>query len=504
MQHDSVLRFVALRQQVRKTDQPASAQHLILPIPRTELQKTTPSGRNEQTRIGNAHKDAEAGKPFVNLSRRRPDQAPASHGDVFDTDAEDLDESLTTSLVDVDFPNESSKGQPLSRAAPQDGRAMVEHERTQRVHQMLPTLHKPGVQTIEADDDAYINSSSDEESQQASNVSESSNHEPQDGLSQMLRFSSLPGPNTMFARTRPVPIQHSKKILESDGTGQATFEMVYGSPLEDQDARSMIITRDTATLDPNHQQSLEFFSRTGKCQFRPPAPRGHGLIRDSPGVHEYSSNGQASSAASSTGSTLGEPVGQEDQVSGHNPAADRASLQGSRSGSSEQAELLEFQQSQVREFGKHPRELDYTWDELSRMDYSRLIGESFDLIPGVGAGPPKIGSSAELANSLTQILSHQRHGQEGTDGRAFFASLSIDQYEECGDLIIEGFKGILGKFKDARQQKRLLAQKFEEKVQQRQYIIEAKKSSIDKDLKTMRQNGSGLIPRGHSQKLDQG
>ena len=448
MRPDSVLNFVAQRRQSRQTDQPASAQHLKLPVPRTTPHQSSSLGIYDQRRVGCAPKIAlgDAVTPFVNQSRQRPKQAPASHGDVFDTDVEDLDDSLTTSLIDATFPRQSPNGDPPSGPAAQDGRAMAEYERARRVQQILPTLHRPGVQSREADNEAYTNSSSDGEPQQASNVSYSSNHESQNGMSRILPSSSPSGPTTMSTKIRPVPIQHSERILQSNG-----------------------------------------LIRTG-----------------GPSVHEYSRNGPASPVSSPACSTSGEPADQEDQLSEHDLTTDRASLQSSRFGSPGQAGLLKLQQTEVQPYVKHSRELDYTRDELSRMNYSRLKGESFDLIPGEVAGPAELFSPAELVNSLEQIFSNQRHGQEGTQGRAFFATLSIDQYEECGDLIIEAFKDILDKFKVARRQKRLLAWKFEEKVQQRQYIIGTKQCAIEKDLKTMRHNGSGLIPCSHSQKLHQG
>lgn len=507
MQPESVLNFVAQRQQSRRTDQPASAQHLKVPIPRTTLHQSSSLGKCDQKRVGCAPKDAlgdEVGRHFVDQSRQRPNQAPAPDGNAFDTDIEDLDDSLTTSLLDVAFPPQSPNGGPPSEPAAQDGRAMVECERTRRMHQILPNLHKPGVQSREADNEAYTSSSSEGEPQQASSFSYSSDHESQDGLSRMLRSSSLPGPTAMFATSRPVPMQHSRKILQSDGAALTPSQKTYAGPVGDQDSRSVDAKHDMATPEHKHQISLKSFSRNGNYQFDPPAPGGYGLIRDDPSVHGYSSNGQASSISSPACSASGEPAGQEDQVGGFNLATDRASLQSSRFGSPGQAELLKIQQTEVQPYVKQSRELDYTWDELSRMNYSSLKGESFDLIPRVVAGPAELLSSAELVDSLKQILSHQRHGQEETKGRAFFATLSIDQYEECGDLIIEGFKDILGKFKDARRQKRLLTRKFEEKVHQRQHIIGTKQSAIEKDLKTMRHNGSGLIPRSHPQKLDQG
>ncbi|MDI1488803.1 MAG: hypothetical protein OHK93_008079 [Ramalina farinacea] len=497
MQPESVLKFVAQRQQSRQTDQPASAQELKVRVPRTALHQSNFLAKYDQKRVGCAPEDAlgdEVGRPSVNQPRQRLNRAPALHGDVFDTDIEALDDSLTTSLVDVAFPRQSPNGGPPSGPVAQDGRVMIECERTRRMHQLLPHLHKPDVESREADTEAYTSSSSEGEPQQASSLSDRSDHESQDGLSRMLRSSSLPGPAAMFINSRPVPMQHSRKILQSDGAALTTF----------QDSRSMVPKHDMATTDHKHQISLKSSSRNGNYQFDPLAPGGHGLIRDGPSVHEYSSNGQANSVSSSACSASGELAGQEEQVGRFNLAADRTSLQSSRFGSPEQAELLKTQQTEVQAYVKQSRELDYTWDDLSRMSYSRLKGESFDLIPGVVAGPAELLSAAELVDSLKQILSHQRHGQEGKKGRAFFATLSIDQYEECGDLIIEGFKDILGKFKDARQQKRSLTQKFEEQVHRRQHIIGAKQNSIEKDLKTMRHNGSGLIPRSHSQKLDQG
>ena len=132
------------------------------------------------------------------------------------------------------------------------------------------------------------------------------------------------------------------------------------------------------------------------------------------------------------------------------------------------------------------------------MSYQQLKDESFDANPGA----PEVQIPAALANgSLSDKLDHvfSWHDHDVESRReAFFASMTIDQYEECGDLLIEKFAGVMSKFKAARQRKRQEAQNFEEESERRQDVIGKERKRIELDLQVMQQKGRDIIPRNPS------
>lgn len=144
---------------------------------------------------------------------------------------------------------------------------------------------------------------------------------------------------------------------------------------------------------------------------------------------------------------------------------------------------------------KRPLELDYDPDQLSKMTYADLKSESFDHDP---RGPtnilPENLASASLANRLEYIHDQAKHDNVHIEQqRAFFSSLPIDEYEECGDLIVERFAAIIAKFKDARREKRKVAMAFEEEVARREEGVRGKKEAIERDMGRLRKAGEDVV-----------
>jgi len=149
---------------------------------------------------------------------------------------------------------------------------------------------------------------------------------------------------------------------------------------------------------------------------------------------------------------------------------------------------------------KRALELDYTPEELSGMPYKLLNSESFDHIPKHGTGiiPSDI-AKASLPEKLK--YAHELKGREDTEAqrKAVFASLTIEQYEETGDLIIEQFSNILGRYKDARRAKREAAREFEKEIGQREELVHEKMTAVKQDLDRLRRGAEDVV-RGSPEK----
>ena len=144
-------------------------------------------------------------------------------------------------------------------------------------------------------------------------------------------------------------------------------------------------------------------------------------------------------------------------------------------------------------------DLDYDPETLRKMTFQQLADESFDTAPqttklGSGNKPP------EAASTLDEKLLHL-HSLDGSrehvqsQRQAFFASLPIDQYEECGDLMAEHFSQIISKFNNARQHKRNLAKEFEAEVTARQKLVERRTVVVAEDLDRLKRAGQDVVRR---------
>ncbi|KAL8782972.1 MAG: hypothetical protein Q9213_004980 [Squamulea squamosa] len=141
--------------------------------------------------------------------------------------------------------------------------------------------------------------------------------------------------------------------------------------------------------------------------------------------------------------------------------------------------------------------LDYDPKTLKEMTFQQLAEEPFDTAPQ----PAKLGNdkiSVEDGSSLDEKLLHLHslggpRDQVQSQRQAFFSSLPIDQYEECGDLMTEAFSQIILKFKNARQQKRGLAKEFEEEVAARQKLVERRKIAVAEDLDRLKRAGQDVV-----------
>ncbi|KAL8731416.1 MAG: hypothetical protein Q9166_003391 [cf. Caloplaca sp. 2 TL-2023] len=139
--------------------------------------------------------------------------------------------------------------------------------------------------------------------------------------------------------------------------------------------------------------------------------------------------------------------------------------------------------------------LDYDLKALGKMTFQQLADESFDTAPR----PTKRGeSSLKEGTTLDEKLLHL-HSLDGprddiqSQRQAFFSSLPIHQYEECGDLMAERFSQIISQFKQARQQKRALAKEFEEEVAARQKLVERRKIAVAEDLDRLKRAGQDVV-----------
>ena len=144
---------------------------------------------------------------------------------------------------------------------------------------------------------------------------------------------------------------------------------------------------------------------------------------------------------------------------------------------------------------KRSRDIDYSLDELSSMAFSQLHDEPFHHDPKAAELPlpPEI-ADAPLPEKLDYIMALKDDDSNKEHHRAaFFSSLPIEQYEDCGDLIVQKFADVVSKFRDARQQRRKVAREFEDEVAKREERVRGKMGAVEKDLGRLRRGGEEVV-----------
>lgn len=144
---------------------------------------------------------------------------------------------------------------------------------------------------------------------------------------------------------------------------------------------------------------------------------------------------------------------------------------------------------------KRPFQLDYDASQLSEMSFEDLKKQPFDHDPRALPNilPDEV-SSASLAEKLKHVTSTLKADTDKDEKRQrFFSSLTIDEHEECGDLIVEEFSNIIKKLKTARQEKRKLAMAYEAEVASREDRVRIKRELLEREQDRLKRAGQDVI-----------
>ncbi|KAI5273858.1 hypothetical protein E4T47_02916 [Aureobasidium subglaciale] len=133
--------------------------------------------------------------------------------------------------------------------------------------------------------------------------------------------------------------------------------------------------------------------------------------------------------------------------------------------------------------------LDYDKEKLKKMDFGALQSEPFD-------GPIREDVQEDLSDLASKSLNERLSAVAKFDAqqqKEFFASLSIEEWEEAGDWFQESFSGVMNNLKASRRKRRELALEFENRVAQRQQAIEKKHGITEEALVRMKRSGSQVL-----------
>ncbi|KAL4777827.1 extracellular mutant protein 11-domain-containing protein [Aspergillus nidulans var. acristatus] len=147
---------------------------------------------------------------------------------------------------------------------------------------------------------------------------------------------------------------------------------------------------------------------------------------------------------------------------------------------------------------KRHLEPDYPPEILCTKTFSELQAEPFDRTPNPKASrpaaetqprPPEMGKDEDKIAFLLR-LTEQERGE-------YFSKLSMDDWEGCGDLLIEEFSKLMTKMKELRHARRKTAAIFEAEVKRRHTMVEEQSAEISAKFEEMRAGGAEVL-RGRS------
>ncbi|KAI9367222.1 extracellular mutant protein 11-domain-containing protein [Aspergillus egyptiacus] len=144
---------------------------------------------------------------------------------------------------------------------------------------------------------------------------------------------------------------------------------------------------------------------------------------------------------------------------------------------------------------KRHLEPDYPPEILRTKSFSELQAEPFDKPPSRAAKekdpqlPPEQAKGEDKISFLLR-LSEQERGE-------YFAKLSMHEWEEHGDLLVEQFAKMISKMKELRHARRRTAAVFEAEIKRRHDFVEEQSAELSGKFDDMRAGGAEVL-RGRS------
>ncbi|KAI9795095.1 MAG: hypothetical protein M1816_000117 [Peltula sp. TS41687] len=450
-QHQVAASGVAQDQSLRRS---AIAANVRVPTPVTRLQTPVPSGTRLKTTPVQDHNPNIGSNERPNELRRA--QTEATHGrqqasgDIFDTDIDDITDSLFTERIPAEEGQrkEQQQQQQSSRSATQE----QEQEDTSDVQ--------------------------DEEEEQEDSSDGSSSSEMQPADDPTVTFTPEQAARVQDYGRRALQLSEKPKTEAQPAAQNGTAQ-----------------TRPEKNL---YDITGPDFQRADRQATRPVAER------TVPVLYQADSHGAKDGSGKASRVSVPQPM-----TSGSGLRAEQRELPLEPSNATRRGEEEVTQQRQAVSGADLPSpgariasptdigtpnsasELDYPPDILAGMTYEELLCQPFDTNP---SPPPSVlppnHSTSSIPSQLAHVLNLPSNQQ-----RQYFASLTASQWEDCGDWFVEQFTDITGKMREARKQKRKVAMAFEEEIAAREKVVRSKTEGFDNVLEGMKRGGQGLLGR---------
>lgn len=139
-------------------------------------------------------------------------------------------------------------------------------------------------------------------------------------------------------------------------------------------------------------------------------------------------------------------------------------------------------------------ELDHDDETLKVMTFADLKKELWDAELGAQPGGQKRQNPTQtqdytVEEGIEYVVQH-----EGAEAQVqFFEDLSMQEFEQAGDILIGKFSDLMKKITEARKNKRKIVSDFEKEIEAREKAVRGKCENLDKQLNDMRSGGEGVL-----------
>ncbi|KAJ5963840.1 uncharacterized protein N7479_003716 [Penicillium vulpinum] len=147
---------------------------------------------------------------------------------------------------------------------------------------------------------------------------------------------------------------------------------------------------------------------------------------------------------------------------------------------------------------KRSLEADYPPEVLFQKSFSELQAEPFDKSPtppppvikspSLPPNPPFVPDTEEPRNAVSHMLA-----LADEERQTCLSHMSMDEWEDCGDQIIDRFTHLLSEMKNLRRARRRTAAVFEGEVKRRHDQVETQNSELTNKLTEMRTGGAEVL-----------
>ncbi|KAJ5172671.1 hypothetical protein N7492_005264 [Penicillium capsulatum] len=145
---------------------------------------------------------------------------------------------------------------------------------------------------------------------------------------------------------------------------------------------------------------------------------------------------------------------------------------------------------------KRHLEADYPPQLLYQKSFSELQAEPFDKaptpppakspsLPTQSSQPPSVSSPDDTVSHFLKLA--------GEDRQSYLSHLSVDEWEDCGDQLIDRFTHLLTEMRQLRRARRRTAAVFEAEVRRRHEQVEAQDAELSVKLEEMRTGGAEVL-----------
>ena len=137
--------------------------------------------------------------------------------------------------------------------------------------------------------------------------------------------------------------------------------------------------------------------------------------------------------------------------------------------------------------------LDYDPQCLKTMSYTDLDKEPFEKVPRTSDTIPPVDEHGIPLTLHRRLGSLSRMKEE--DVRAMFLCQKDQEWEDTGAWFIGQFETQMRRLMDIRQERRMIALKFEMEVKRRQAAVAAKMSDVEQELRYLKAGGRNLMDK---------